>query len=347
MRGTKALRLTGVLCALVLTVAACGSGGSAKEEKGGLTQVTVGITGLNASHLWAVAASQEHLMKAAGIDLKLVSFQGISNIIPALLSKSIDFGVLSTNGALAASVKASKLKLVVGTVVGNASSMVSAPTVKSFDDLKGKKISSNSPGTSSDYFTMTAMLEKHHLTENKDYRFVAGGSTSSRVAALQAGAVDALLVQPPDTYRLQQKGFNILSSRTDDQVQGNYLAIGIGANTEWYSKNRDTAVKFVRGYQDTLKWLFDPANKKKAGADFAKQFTVSQEFGEKTWSAYFSGPNAYNADLDKTGAIDMAALQKTLENGKAQGDKLIKDIDPKTLPDYVDNSLAKDAAKTG
>jgi NitT/TauT family transport system substrate-binding protein len=382
MRGRTLLKIVAPICAIAMFAVGCGSGGTsssssdqtqpsadtatngasssnppasestaaASETTGGsgdLVKVTVGITGLNASHLWAIAAKHEGLMEKAGVDLELVSFQGVSNIIPALLSQSVNFGVLPANGALAAQAKAPNLKLVIGTVVGNASSMVSAPSVKTFDDLKGKKISSNSPGTSSDYFTMRAILEKHNLTENKDYSFVAGGSTSSRVAALVAGAVDALLVQPPDTYRLQEQGFNILSTPEDDAVQGKYLAIAIGANTDWYEKNRDAAVKFARGYQETLNWLFDPANREKAGADFAEEFNVSTELGEKTWDAYFGGPDAYNTSLDRTGAIDPAALQKTVDNGLATGDKLIEGIDVSDINKFIDNSLAEEAAKQG
>lgn len=310
-----------------------------------LTKVTVGISGLNASHLWAVAARDEKLMAPAGVDLELVSFPGVANITAALLSNSVNFGVLSTNGAMAAEAKAPNLKLVVGTVVGNATSLVVAPDIKTWADLKGKKISANAPGTSSDYFTMVPMLAKNGLVENRDYTFVLGGATATRVAALTAGAVSAVLLQSPDTFRLQGMGFRILSTPADESIQGDYLSIALAANKDWYNApaTHDAAVSFVRGYQDTLKWLFDPANRAKASADFAKEFNVPVELAQKTYDAYFQGPNAYNAKLDKTGAIDLKTLEVTLKLGKDQGDALIKSFESKDLPGFFDNSLAEAA----
>lgn len=341
----KFFKVTSLLVAAVTLVGltACASEPAPSDDTAKLQKVSLGVTGLNAFHLWVIAARDEKLMEPAGIDLDLVTFSGFTQVMPALVSGSLQFALAPAEQAMAAHLQEPDLKMVIGSLVGSPFSLIGGPDIHSLKDLKGKTISVNAVGATADYNTAKAMLTDAGLKEGVDYNFITGGATSQRVAAMNAGVVDAVLLNEPDVSTFLESGKgNVLAKGTDLPRFSNSLAIAVVSNQSWYSENEELAAKFARGYQDTMKWMFDPANKEKAVADFARQFKVSNELAEKTYDTFING---VIADIDQSGAIDQANITQTLENALENGIKSVSGIEPKSLSEFYDNSLVEAAAK--
>lgn len=333
--------------AVLMVTTACGSsaGGSntGSTSGGGLTDVPLAITGLNALHLWMIVARDEKLMEPAGIKLDLVIFSGQAQVVPSLLSGASSFASSTPEQAMAAHLQQKDLKLVVGTETGSPYSLITKPDITSIEDLRGKQIGVNAVNSSADYFAGKLLLADKGLQEGADYTFTNVGVTAQRVAALQANQVSAVLLFPPDTAKALDGGAKQLALATDSPALKSAMTGGLISLSSWYDKNKDVATKFVKGYQDTMKWLYDPANRAQAVKDFAAEFKIDAA-GAGVVYDYFITNVHKNEDL--TGMVHKDSLAQTLTNAQTVGLKSLSSVKSADLSSLYDNTLV-DAARSG
>ncbi|MBF8184586.1 ABC transporter substrate-binding protein [Nonomuraea sp. K274] len=331
--------LIAVGCALILALTACG--GNTGSGKPGLQKVSLAITGLNALHIWMIVARDYKLMEPAGIDLDLVIFNSQAQVVPSLLAGAVQFGSSTPEQAIAAGLKEKSLRMVVSTETKNPYSLVVDPSISSVAGLKGKKVGVNAANASADYYAGATLLADAGLKPNTGYTFTNVGVTTARVAALQAKQVSGLLLFPPDTLKATSQGAKVLAEAADSPSLKGAQFGTLVALQSWYSENRDTAVRFVRGYQDTIKWLYDPANKDKVIRSIAKEMKVSNDAAATTYKHFLEDLPAESA----TGEFTEPALKKMLDNAHANNIASLSSVTDATLPNFYDNSLAKDAVK--
>ena len=87
--------------------------------------------------------------------------------------------------------------------------LIASPKIKSVEDLKGKIVGISSFGASTDTMAR-AVLRRYDLTPGQDVKIIAVGGGTNRVAALQAGAIDAALMEAPYNVMLEREGYNKL-----------------------------------------------------------------------------------------------------------------------------------------
>jgi NitT/TauT family transport system substrate-binding protein len=86
-------------------------------------------------------------------------------------------------------------------------------SIKTVDDLRGKKVGISTFGSTSDIATKVA-LRKVGLDPAKDVSIIAVGSSVNRLAAMEAGAIQAGLGFLPDSLIMESKGFHTLVDMT-------------------------------------------------------------------------------------------------------------------------------------
>lgn len=84
-----------------------------------------------------------------------------------------------------------------------------APQIKSFEDLKGKKIAISSFGSLTDLLTRE-ILTNHGLKPMKDVLLLQTGSPSVRYAALQSGQVQGALLSSQQALTAMKEGYRNL-----------------------------------------------------------------------------------------------------------------------------------------
>ena len=317
------------------TVSGASTDVAPSSYSGPASDVSIGISSLNASHMWEFIARDENTFVPYGINLKLVVFQGASEVLPSLLGGSTQFSEPSTPQTVAAMQKQSGLKVVFASLMGNPTSLVAAKGITSIDQLKGKKISVNAAGSSSDYYGAVAFLTAHGI-DPKDVTFITGGATSARVTALLSGAVDAVLCSPPDIERLTSAGDNVLGSVDDVPGQKDAIAYVGLAKQSWLDANHDVAVRFMEGYQATQLFMRDPANKDKVIADIVKELNTDAKGAADVYDYFL---NDAESNLDPTGSVTTPGIVASLK--AAQVTQIPDDT---TLTGYYDNSFAQAAA---
>lgn len=139
--------------------------------------------------------------------------------------------------------------------------LITAPEVKSYADLKGRKLALDALATGF-AFVLYEMLGRAGL-EPVDYEMVAVGATIKRWESVRDGETAGTLVLQPFTSIAQAQGFNVLGTSTDlfESYQGGTFA----ASRAWATDNADAVKGFIKGYLKGLDWTLDPANRIEAG----------------------------------------------------------------------------------
>jgi len=127
------------------------------------------------------------------------------------------------------------------------------PSIQKFSDLKGKKIAISSFGSLVD---ILARLTAAHfkLDPKSDVQYIAAGSSSARVAQLQAGVVQAALVTPPGNLRAEAAGFRTLL-RVGDLFA--FPVNGIGLHEQKLRNQRDEVKKVTRALLRANRFILD------------------------------------------------------------------------------------------
>jgi ABC-type nitrate/sulfonate/bicarbonate transport system substrate-binding protein len=339
----KRTLITAGVAVLAMALAGCGgddSGGNATSE-GGLATVKVGVTAINASHLWVPIARDEKLMEPFGIDFQPVVFQGgAAQVLPAVLGGSTQFGIAGAQQTIIAYQQEPSLAMILNPMNGSPLSIVAKQGIATPADLRGKTISVNSAGSSEDYLSAVAWLREQGISPD-EVNFVTGGATSARVSALISGNVDAVLCSPPDVGRLTEAGATVLGEADDVPALQNQASYVIVGKKEWLEANHDAAVRFAQGYQATQKFMRDPANRDAVIGDIADELGIDQDVAGEVYEYWI---NEFNADADPTGAVHVENLEQTLQNGKDNGVEELMAVTPDSLTDMFDNSYAEAAA---
>lgn len=174
-------------------------------------EVKIGVSDWPGWVAWYVA-EQKGFFKKHGADVKLIWFANYTDSISALSAGQLDGNSQTWSDTMAPLAKGIALKaiLVNDNSAGNDALMV-GPKIKSFKDLKGKKIALEEYSVS--HFILTMALNKNGMTL-KDVN-VVNLSAGDAAAAFMAGRVDAAVVWNPwiNTIQASGKGTPLFTSR--------------------------------------------------------------------------------------------------------------------------------------
>ncbi len=122
-------------------------------------------------------------------------------------------------------------------------SVVTAATVKTWNDIKGKTVSVDSP-TSGYATVLYQILQNKGLARDRDYKVISVGGTGARIKSLVDGTAQMAIISSPDDIELQNKGFNILAEAAVEigEFQGSTYAV----RRSYAKANEKTVLAFIR-----------------------------------------------------------------------------------------------------
>jgi ABC-type nitrate/sulfonate/bicarbonate transport system substrate-binding protein len=135
-------------------------------------------------------------------------------------------------------------------------SLVAAPQIKTYADLRGKTLSVDAR-TTGYAFVLYEMLAREGLTQN-DYTVETAGGMTQRWAALQQHKQAATLLSAPFNILARKEGFNQIASAT--AILGPYQGNVAATRSSWARLHKTQLVAFIRAYAQAINWLYDPAN---------------------------------------------------------------------------------------
>ena len=166
------------------------------------------VTGLSGVPLWI--AHEQRLFAKQGIDAQLLVDE--TGSVSRRITGNIPFGVLGIPAVIAAVAEGRNLKVLVSLQSDRADNhVVSRPDVKTPADLRGKRFGVTRIGTGFWIYAILA-LEHFRLDPKRDQISIVevGGDLPRLVQALEAGEIDAAVLDPAQSAQLIAKGFSLL-----------------------------------------------------------------------------------------------------------------------------------------
>jgi NitT/TauT family transport system substrate-binding protein len=228
-----------------------------------------------------VYVAVDHTWKPSGITSDLITFRSDTELAQALAGDSVDVACISLDGLVALIAADQPCMAVYGGFNTAAFEWVTAPSIKSWNDVKGSSIAVTSYGSMTDEITRD-MMQKHGLTPLTDVRIVPAGPPLAQLQILQNGRAQAALLAPPWTLIAKSQGFTILATEKDEVA------------TEWPAEVWAAKTKFIENYPGTMKAILRAnvasirlarANPTLAAESLANALKIKPDLAKATYEA--------------------------------------------------------------
>ena len=262
---------------------------------------------------------EKGLYRKEGIDLQFRVLRGELAVSAIVGGKDVDF-MYGAGTAITAAVRGLPMKVVSHDFKSLLFYLMGNPNVQSGQDLKGKKVAVASlSGTGA--LATRASLRALGVDPDKDVTLIVIGAASIRMAALEAGSVEAAIMPVPWNFRLTQKGFKELIFTGKVLTQP---LTGIATSRERIERNPEQIKKMLRGFLRSLKAVKD--DKRDVVEFIGRRFGLDPATAEATHRIVLQ-------TLSDDGTVSDAVLKDLLEQTKAEtGVK--KEINIRDIVDY-------------
>jgi len=279
------------LMAAIAVLAAAGAvalapAGAAHAQDAGVTKIRVGYIPIGIySYFWR--ARDAGYFKDEKLDVELVPMAGGGQIIPALQSGALQFGISDALGVLNARNGGIPATYVSFNFSQASSDPVHAvltvdPAIKTAADLKGKSVATNL-SYNTDWTMMRAWLRK----QNVDLKSITFREIPfpDMLPALRNNTVAAVGATEPFITLGKEQGARVLGYYFTD-VQSPVVLSGIVGLLPYVESNKDVVRRFVRAINRALDDYSDPAIVRKTIAANTKiPPAVVEKMGLGKWQA--------------------------------------------------------------
>src|SRR6266481_1056079 len=284
--------------------------------------------------LWV--AKEKGYFHKYGLDVNTIYIPSGTMGMQALLAGETKILAADGSSVVNARLRGAPVKIFIGMVNFYPNPFFSTPDIKSYADLKGKKIAVTRIGSSS--YTATVMLmKKLGLEEGRDYTILQLGSTQNRLAALTKGIIQGTTLSAPESVIAKNAGMKVL-------ISGPELG-KLGVTIQHQSANvmesslhgdfRGTLKSYTMAYLEGVRELY---RSKEETMEVLKKYTRVTD--PQVLSTSYD--ESYQA-IDKQGTLTEAGVQVQL-NELAKTEPRARSAHPS---DFIDGSILSELSKEG
>jgi NitT/TauT family transport system substrate-binding protein len=237
---------------------------AAAQEKPELAKVRLAVGGQAALYYLPLVVTQRlGLFREAGVEVDISDFAGGSRALQALVGGSADVVTGAFDHTIQMQAKNQPVVALVelGQFPGFVLALLNAKAAayRSPADLKGMKIGVTAPGSST-HFMALQLMAKSGLKPD-DASFFGVGATTTAVAAVKRGEIDAIVNTDPAVALLQREGLIkiVADTRTRDGTRevygGIYPAAVMYASPAFIDKNPHTVQALVNAFVRGLAFM--------------------------------------------------------------------------------------------
>jgi len=206
-----------------------------------------GIAGYNIP-FWVALDGGE--FKKAGLAVDPVMISGGSKSMQALLSGGLDFAHVSGGVSVQANLSGADVTILATAANSMSAGVIAAKDVKTFQDLRGKKIGIASFGGNNDIGLRFA-FKKNGINPDKEVTFLQMGGERNRLTALERGAIAATIMSPPGLFVAEAQGYSRLG---DLRAMGmRYPELSIVGRKRDLKERRDLVRRYLRAYLESVR----------------------------------------------------------------------------------------------
>jgi NitT/TauT family transport system substrate-binding protein len=314
-----------IVALFVLLVVGVSVNGMAAEQR--ISTSYPGIAGYNIP-FWVALDSGE--FKKLGLEIDPVLISGGSKSMQALLSGGLDFAHTSGGVSVQAALSGADVTIVATVSNSMSAGIIAAKEIKSYQDLKGKKIGIASFGGNNDIGLRYA-FKKQGLNPDKDVTFLQLGGEKNRLTALDRGVIAATIISPPGLFVAEAAGYSRLG---DLNAMGmRYPELSIVARKRDVKDRRDLLRRYLRAHLEALRIV--KTNREATLRVIEKYIHVgSKTEAAKTYD-YFKGSISDTLRTERDGIAEFLATLEPRISGAAK----------RNPNDFVDESVLEEVLR--
>jgi len=251
--------------AAIATFAALAETGRAEEE----LKIAVGGRGIGETFVTEIGY-KAGLFKPHNLALDIFYTDGGGETQQAVISNSAQVGIASGFlGAIGVFAKGAPVRIIGGSYTGGAQVFWYVPVASSIKgprDLSGKTVAYSNNGSSTHAGVLA--LQKHY---NVDFKPTPTGNAAATMTATMSGQVDVGWAGAPFGVAELEAGKTRLIMKSSDAPDfDKQTSRVIIANATELKARPEVFVRFMRGYRDSLSWVYSTPKGLNAYANFAK-----------------------------------------------------------------------------
>lgn len=212
-----------------------------------LTPLKVVYSSLSASESPLWVATESRVFEKHGLAVTPVFIEGGTRSMAAMLGGDAPIGVVGGSAPILARLRGADAVILAGVFNTMPFSLVVVPSIKEAKDLKGGKIAISTFGSSSDLAARMA-IEHLGLRPVQDVAILQVGTASTRVSAMESGAVHGTVVEFDNLPVIKKFGYRVLVDLSALGIDYQHVVVASTAN---FIKAHPSVVQaFMRGWAD-------------------------------------------------------------------------------------------------
>ncbi len=240
---------------------------SAAQDK-----IRVGLSSVSATNGSVWVAEERQLFKKYGVDAEVIVIGGGgARVVGSLIAGELQFSVGGGEGSLRAQVKGADVVIAASTFTQGVQRILSRPEIKTPQELKGKRVGITRFG-SAGHLVLQLMLLRWNMRPD-DVKTLQVGSSPAMMASLDKGGIDAAVLTMPTFFLAEEKGYRVLGDPTEMDIY--YLQNTLETSRGYIRKNRDPALRFMKGYVEGIAYF--KKNKADSIAILRKKLRIQSE----------------------------------------------------------------------
>jgi len=226
------------------------------------------------------------IFEREGIEVEVTSFRGDAQMQQALAAGSLDIGLGSgpALGFRAKGAPAIGVAVMYGPPANLALVLPFDTPIKAIGDLRGKRIGVTTAGSLTDW--LVRELSRQQAWGSDGIQILALGQMQARLAAIQRGELDGMVIEAATGYELEEAGKAKNFLLFGDIAKDFYTHV-IFATDAMIEKRPDLLRRFLRGWFKTV--AFMKANKDFVVRSEAKTIEVKPGIAAKIYDAQIGG----------------------------------------------------------
>ncbi len=183
-----------------------------------------------------------------GLEVELVLLVGAPLAVAALVGGETPIVHTGASAVITSNLAGSGAVIIAGAANRFPYVLFVTDQIKRVEELKGKKFGVSRIG-SADNAAAATVLDRYGIKES-DVTYVQAGSIPARLAAMQTNALQATLLQAPETLKAKELGLRALLDFTKLDVE--WQQNGVATTRDYIKKKPDIVRRFMRAYVDAV-----------------------------------------------------------------------------------------------
>ena len=234
--------------------------------------VNIGTASVTSSALSLWIAQEQGIFKKHGVEAQTILMRGGPTLVTSLVTGDIHLGFTTGVSVLGAAAQGADIRMLTSTSNKVSWKLMVKPQIKTAQDLRGKRIGVQSIVGSTWMNSMLA-LEVLGLEPKRDnISFLPTGDPVTMSQALEAGRIDAAVLDPALSRSLVSKGFLLLVDLAHENVF--FPGLGFGAMRAYIDQHAAVVERVVTALTESIAFVLAPANKPVVLASIVKNLRL-------------------------------------------------------------------------